>query len=156
MSDFNLGHDLMVVRSSSTLGVQPAWESLSPSSSAPPLLAHTGTCSLALSLSLSLWKKKKKGIHFFFTSGYHNQAETVKINRKEKFCLRWTLKHRLNQIKILNQTRENDGNWHASILEKEISLPEGILVMNDWSIIFGLRITVPEGCCNKNNGNIPL
>ena len=39
--DCGLGHDLKVVRSSlmlgSVVGMEPAWESLSPTSSAPPL-----------------------------------------------------------------------------------------------------------------------
>ena len=55
--DFGSGHDLRVVRSSSalgsTLGVQPAWDSLSsPSPSAPLLLTRV--------FSLSLSRKKKK------------------------------------------------------------------------------------------------
>ena len=56
------GHDLMVVISShvwsSPLGMEPAWDSLSPSLFTSPLLTYMRTCSLLLSLSLSLSKIK--------------------------------------------------------------------------------------------------
>ena len=48
--DFSSGHDLRVVRSilelGSALSVEPAWDSLSPSPSAPPLLSSTLSLSL--------------------------------------------------------------------------------------------------------------
>ena len=56
--DFTSGHDLMVLRSSPTLGsrlgVKPAYYSLSPSA------LHARTYALSLSLSLSLSVKNKK------------------------------------------------------------------------------------------------
>ena len=53
--DFGSGHDLMVVRLSpvlgSVLGVEPASDSLSPSSSVPTPLVFSPHVSLSLSLS---------------------------------------------------------------------------------------------------------
>ena len=59
--DFSSSHDLMVHGAEPCVGLragstQPAWDSLSPSYSAPPLLI----LSLSLSLSFSLSKMNKQ------------------------------------------------------------------------------------------------
>ena len=63
--DFGSGHDLMVHQFKPYIGLctdsmEPAWDSLPPSLSAPPPLVHVHRCTCALSLSLSFKINKLK------------------------------------------------------------------------------------------------
>ena len=62
--DFGSGHDLTVHEIEPHIGLradstEPAWDSLSPSLSSPPLMTHT--CSLARSQKKYTLKNKKRG-----------------------------------------------------------------------------------------------
>ena len=69
----------MVVRSSpvagSALGVEPAWDSLTPY--APPHPAQVHTC--ALTLSLSLKKQKKENVYEISDNAYSSSCLILRI-----------------------------------------------------------------------------
>ena len=63
--DFGSGHDSAVVGIKPhirlcTESVEPAWDSVSPSLPAPPLLMHASSFSLSLSINKHFLKRKKK------------------------------------------------------------------------------------------------